>query len=99
MKNKWFGISVYQEGEEKALKQATPQKRARASQRRVPTAPRETSKQGALETGTQLTSFLCIVQSGTPGHGMVHSWGRSGGGWLNLSRNNSTTRLRNVSPR
>lgn len=74
MRNKWFGISVYQEGEEKELKRATSKKRARASQRRAPTAPRETSKQGALETGAQLTSFLCVIQSGTPEHGMVHSW-------------------------
>lgn len=95
MKSKWFGISVYQEGGEKELKQATSQKRARASQQRAPTAPRETSKQGALETGTQLTSFLCVVQSETPGHGMVHLWGEG----VNLSRNNSTTTLRNVSPR
>lgn len=93
MKNEWFGISVYQEGKEKELKQATSQKRARASQRLAPTAPRETSKQGALETGLSSLPFSVSFSLGL----QSMEWFVHGG--LNLSRNNSTTTLRNVSPR
>lgn len=59
MKNEWFGISVYQEGKEKELKQATSQKCARASQRLAPTAPRETSKHWKLGSA----HFLSLCRS------------------------------------